>query len=59
MNMREIYLSLGISLTCSFVTVSGLFCWEVFEIFLLASLLPIKSQVAPAVFFELFFSKKF
>ena len=41
----DVYLCLGISLSCSFVTVSGLFCCEVFETFLilLAILLPIKS----------------
>ena len=43
----DIYLSLGISLSCSFVTVS-----EFFEthIILLAILLPIKSTVASALF---------
>ena len=52
----DIYLSLGISLgislSFSFVTVSELFCCEFFEISvnLLAILFPIKSQVAPAFF---------
>ena len=48
----DIYLSLGISLSRLFVTVSELFCCEVFEIFvnLLAILLSIKSPVASAVF---------
>ena len=48
----DIYLSLGISLSFSFVTVSELFCCEFFETFviLLAILLPIKSQVASTVF---------
>ena len=38
----DIYISLGISLSCSFVTVSKLFS--------LAILLPIKSPAAPVVF---------
>ena len=44
-------LSLGISLSCSFVTVSELFCCEFFETFVILSaiLLPIKSPVASAV----------
>ena len=48
----DIYLSLGISLSFSFVTVSELFSCEVFGTFviLLAILLPIKSRVASAVF---------
>ena len=47
-----IYLSLGISLSCSYVTVSELFCCEFFETFviLLAVLLPIKALVASDVF---------
>ena len=47
-----IYLSLGIFLSCLFVTVSELFYGEVFEAFLisLAILLPIKSPVASGVF---------
>ena len=45
-------LSLGISLTFSFVTVSELFYWEFFEAFVKMStiLLSIKSPVVPAVF---------
>ena len=48
----NIYLSLGISLSCSIVIVSNLFCSELLETFaiLLAILLPIKSLVASAVF---------
>ena len=48
----DIYLSLGISLSCLFVTVSELLCWGFFEtlIILSAILLPIKSPVAFAVF---------
>ena len=44
--------SLGISLSCSFVTVSELFCCEFFESFanLFAVLWPIKSPVASPVF---------
>ena len=46
------YLSLGISLSCSFVTVSELFCCEFCETFVILSaiLLPIRSPVASAVF---------
>ena len=48
---RDIYVSSGISSLCSFVTVSKLFCDELFKKFLvLAILLPIKSPVVPAVF---------
>ena len=48
----DVYLSLGISLSCSFVIVSELFCSELLETFviLLTILLPIKSPVASAVF---------
>ena len=56
----DTHLSLGISLSCSFVTVSTIFCCEVFETFviLLAILSPIKSPVVSAVF-ERPFLKKF
>ena len=48
---RDKYVSSGISSLCSFVTVSKLFCDELFKKFLvLAILLPIKSPVVPAVF---------
>ena len=48
----DIYLSLGISLSYSFVTVFELFCGDIFETFgnLSPVLLPIKSLVASAVF---------
>ena len=48
----HIYLALSISLSCSFVTVSELYCGELLETFvtLLAILLLIKSPVASAVF---------
>ena len=46
--------SLGISLSCLFLTVSELFCCELFETLALA----IKSLVASAVF-ELLFLKRF
>ena len=57
LSFRDIYLSLGISLSCSFVTVSELFCCEFFETLavLLASLLPVNSPVASAVFLMAFF----
>ena len=47
----DIQTSLGISLSCSFVSVSELFYYESIEILviLLAILLPIKSTVASAV----------
>ena len=47
-----IYLSLGISLSSSFVTVTELFWCKVFEIsvILLGILLPIESPVVSAVF---------
>ena len=47
-----IYLSLGTSLSCSFIIVSELFCGELLETFviLLAFLFPIKSPVASSVF---------
>ena len=52
LSSRDIYLPLGISLSCSFITVSELFCGGFFENFLilLAILLPVKSPVASAVF---------
>ena len=48
----DIYLSLGISLLCSFVIVSESFCGEFLEtaVILLAILLPIKSPVTSAAF---------
>ena len=48
--MENIYLSLGISLSCSFLT--ELFCGDVCETFVILSaiLLPVKSPVASAVF---------
>ena len=48
----DVYLSLGISLSFSFVIVSQLFCGEHHETFiiLLPILLPIKSQIVSAVF---------
>ena len=51
-SMENMYLSLGISLSCSFVIVSELFCCEFYEIplNLLAILLLMKSPVASAVF---------
>ena len=42
----DVYFSLGISLSCSFATVSELFCCEFCEIFVI--LLSIKSLVASA-----------
>ena len=52
LSSEEIYLSLGISLLYSFVTVSELFCGKFFETFviLLAILLPVKSPVGFDVF---------
>ena len=51
-SMENMYFSLGISLSCSFVIVSELFCCEFYEIpvNLLAILFPMKSPVASAVF---------
>ena len=48
----DIYLSLDISLLCSFLTVSKLFFSDVLETFMILSaiLLPVKSPVASAVF---------
>ena len=48
----EIYFSLGISLSSSFVTVSELLCGELHETFAILSvnLLPIKSLIAYTVF---------
>ena len=48
----DTYLSLRISLSCSFVIVSELSCGQLLETFiiLLAILLPVKSPVASAVF---------
>ena len=56
----DIYLSLAISLLCSFLTFSNLFCSKVFEtlVILSVTLLPIKSPVASAIF-ELLFLKEF
>ena len=53
----DVYLSIGISLSCSFVIVSELFCSELLETFVILStiLLPIKSPVASAVFWITFF----
>ena len=53
----DIYLSLGISLSCSVIIISGLFCGEILQAFviLLAILLPIKSPVNSAVFWITFF----
>ena len=50
LSLENIYLCLGISLSCSFL--AELFCGDVCETFviLLAILLPIKSPVASAVF---------
>ena len=55
----DIYHSLGISLSCSFVIVTELFCGELLEIFvfLLAILLSIKSPVASAVFWMTLFEE--
>ena len=55
----DIYLSSVISLSCSFVTVSQLFCDKVFETFVIlpSILLPIKLPVAFA--FQLFILKQF
>ena len=57
----DIYLSLGIYLSCPFVTVSELFCYGLFEIpiILLAILLPIKSPLASAFFFNCSFWSSF
>ena len=48
----DIYLSLGISLLCSFVAVSELFFSKIFETFVILSVLflPIKSPVASILF---------
>ena len=48
----DIYLSLGFSLSCSFLTLSELFCCKYFEtsMTLSAISLPIKSPVASALF---------
>ena len=53
----DMYLYLGTSLSCSFVTVSELFCCRYFEtpVILWGILLPIKSPVASAVFWISFF----
>ena len=49
---RYIYLSLGISLSCSFLIVSELFCCDFFESFVILSeiLLQLESPVASAAF---------
>ena len=56
---RDIYFSLGISLSYSIVTFSEWFCFEFFENFLTLSaiLLPLKSPVASAVFWIVFLEK--
>ena len=46
----ELYLSLGFSLYCSFVTVSGLFCYELFKTS------PVASAVFGIALFELVLS---
>ena len=48
LSSRDIYLSLSISLSCLFVTVSDLFCCEYCETFVI--LLPIKSRAVSTVF---------
>ena len=57
LSSRDMYLSLGISLSCLFVTVSELFCCEFFDtlVILLAVLLPIKSPVDSAFFWFFLF----
>ena len=65
LSSEDIYLSLGIYLSRSFVTVSNLICCEVFEIFIILPsydlatastiLLSIKSPAASAVFWIAFF----
>ena len=47
----DMHLVLGISLSCSFVTVSELFCCEFFEtsVILLAIVLPVKSPILSVV----------
>ena len=60
LSSEDIHASLGIYLSCLFVIVSESFCREVLDAFviLLAVLLPIKLQIAPATFpttsFEVF-----
>ena len=44
----DIYLSLGISLSCLFLIVSEYICGKLYEIFVIS--LPIKSPVVPAAF---------
>ena len=53
------YFFLGISLSCLFVTVSEIFCFESFEtfVFLFAISLPIKSPVSSAVFWITLFEE--
>ena len=55
----DTHLSLGVSLSSSFVTVSELFCCEFFKTFviLLVILLSIKSSVASAVFWVTLFKQ--
>ena len=50
--LLDIYIPLGISLSCSFVIVSELFCGELFDTYkvIFAILLPISLTVASAVF---------
>ena len=52
LSSRDVYNSLGISLSCSFVTVYKMFCCKVFETSIVESAitLPIKSPVASADF---------
>ena len=52
----DIYLSLGISFSGSFITASELFCYEITEIFLVQSaiLLSVKSSVGSAIFWIAF-----
>ena len=49
---EDLYLSSDIFLSCTYLTVSELFCYEIFETFdiLLAILLPIKWTVASGIF---------
>ena len=57
LSSRDIYISLSISLSCVFVTVSELFYCEFFETFIILSviLLPIKSPVVSSVFWIIYF----
>ena len=53
----DTYLSLGISLSCSFVIVFQLFCGKVFQTFIIISaiLFPVKSTVVFSVFWVILF----